>query len=190
MNVPNADEAPPARRFWSLALVPLAGLVGIALLAHHSPHPNRLQQSLDSFRDEKGPLLSVSPYMSDLIILRNDLLSSIGRQQPMNFTLAQERLVFDCLHGPVDERSQSEALDVLKLAIRAGFLTAPQTHEANEACFSILSRTPPPMVRLEAARFLDYSKDPRRIAALDILQNDPDPKIQTAAEKGLAAIAP
>lgn len=108
----------------------------------------------------------------------------------MNFTPAQERLVFDCLHGPEDERSQSEALDVLKLAARAGFLTAAQTHEANEACFSVLSRTPQPMVRLQAARFLNYSKDPRRIAALRILRHDPDPKIQASAKKGLGAITP
>jgi hypothetical protein len=190
MNIPNADDAPPARRFWLLALVPLSALAGIALLAHHSPHPNRLQQSLDSFQDDGAAPIGVSPHMADLIILRNDLLGSTRQQQPRKLSPAQDRLVIDCLQGPVDESSQSEALDVLKLAARAGFLTPSQTHEANEECFSILRRTPPPMVRLEAARFLGYSKDPRRIAALDILRNDPDPKIQGAAKKGLTKIKP
>lgn len=127
--------------------------------------------------------------MADVLILRNDLLRSIGRRQPMRLSPAQERLLIDCLKGPVDERSQSEALDVLTLAQRARVLSPTQVDNAIDACLTILSRTPPPMVRLEGARFLWHSKTPRGIAALRLLLNDPAPKIRDAAKQGLAEIS-
>jgi len=51
---------------------------------------------------------------------------------------------------------------------------------------SVLARTPPPMVRLEGARFLSHSKDSKGIGALRLLRNDPAPKIREAALYSLA----
>ena len=108
----------------------------------------------------------------------------------MTLSPAQDRLLITCLNGPVDESSQSEALDALALAQRAGFLTLPQVQTAEETCLSVLSRMPPPMVRLEGARFLAHKKDPKSIAALRRLLNDPVPKIRDSAKLGLTEIRP
>lgn len=128
--------------------------------------------------------------MGDMIIVRNDILRSMERRQPMRLSPAKERLLIDCLRGPGDELSQSEALDALMLAQQAGYLSPPQVQEADEACLSLLRRMPPPMVRLEGARFLSHKKDSRSIAALRLLLNDPNPKIQDAAKQGLTEIHP
>lgn len=104
----------------------------------------------------------------------------------MRLSPAQARQAIACLNGPVDELSQSEALDVLAMAQRSGSLPSAQTREATEVCVSVLSRTPPPLVRLEGARFLSHSRNPAGIGALRRLLDDPVPKIREAATRSLA----
>ncbi len=120
-----------------------------------------------------------------MIVLKNSVQRAIVRGQPRHLSPTQARQAIACLNGPVDELSQSEALDVLGLARRTGFLSSDQTQAATAACVSILSRTPPPMVRLEGARFLSHSKDAESTGALRLLLNDPAPNIREAAMQGL-----
>ncbi len=190
MDDPKVESVPrePPRRFWPFAIVLLAALAWAGLTAPNAPLHPRWQQSLDAFRDagSEGAGTGHNPQMADMMILRNDFRLSIARRQRMRLSPSQARRLIACLNGPVDELSQSEALDALTLAQRAGFLSPAQAHEAVGTCLAVLSRTPPPMVRLEGARFLSHSKDPRGIAALRLLLNDPIPKIRDAAKQSLA----
>ena len=182
----------PFRRFWLFALVPAAVLVwgGFGLQLPSPQNPWR--QRLAAFRAEAGadPPVGYSLFMSDVMIVRNSILRSMTRHEPIRLSAAQDRLLSDCLNGPVDERSQSEALDVLLLAQRAGGLSPAEARIAEEECVNVLSRTPAPMVRLEGARFLAHSKSPRAIAALRRLQNDPISKIRDAANQARRTSVP
>ena len=180
----------PLRSFLPFVLVPLAVLAGAGILGHLTSHQHPWRQKLEALRADAGTdtPLGESLLMSDVMVVRNDLLASMKRRQPRSLSPAQERLLTDCLQGPTDERSQSEALDALILAQRAGVLTPKQSQNALEECLTLLSRKPPYMVRLEGARFLSHSKSPKRIPSLRLLLNDPDPKIRAAAEQGLAQL--
>ena len=188
MNDPKVEAIPSSRRLWPFAAVLLIALAWGGLAAYHAPQRPPWQKSLDKFRasGDGGTGEEPNTRMSDMIILKNSVQRSIMRGQPMRFSPVQTRQAIACLNGPVDELSQSEALDVLTMARRSGFLSPAQIREVTEVCVSVLARTPPPMVRLEGARFLSHSKDPKGIGALRLLRNDPAPKIREAALYSLA----
>ena len=188
MNDPKVEAIPSRRRLWPFAAVLLIVLAWGGYAAYHAPQRPPWQEGLDKFRasGDGGTGEEPNTRMSDMIILKNSVQRPIMRGQPMRFSLAQSRQAIACLNGPIDELSQSEALDVLTMARRSGFLSAAQTHEATQVCVSVLARTPPPMVRLEGARFLSHSKDSKGIGALRLLRNDPVPKIRKAALDSLA----
>ncbi len=188
MSDPKVESIPSTRRFWPFAAVLLVALGWGGLAAYHAPHQPPWQKKLDEFRASGTEGVDEKPnrHMSDMIILKNSLQRSIMQGKPTRLSPTQVHQAIACLNGPVEELSQSEALDVLTMARRSGSLSSAQTREATEVCLSVLSRIPPPLVRLEGARFLSHSKDPADIGALRHLLDDPNPKIRDAATRGLA----
>ena len=188
MNDSKVESVPSTRRLWPFAAVLLVALTWGGFVAYHAPHQPPWQKRLDDFRASGAEGMGEEPnrQMSDMMLIRNGLLRSITRRQPVYLSPAQARQALACLNGPGDELSRSEALDVLNMARQAGSLSPAQTQEATEVCVSVLDRTPPPMVRLEGARFLSHSKYPAGVGALRILLNDPVPKIRDAAIRSLA----
>lgn len=179
------DERPassPARR-----RLPLLGLPVLAVLvwivAAHSPHGFR--QALDEFRGDAPADPGPNRAMADALLLRRDLLLHPGRQ----FSLVQSRRLVGIAAGPINDQSQSEALDVLSLAQRAHALSPPQVRDAEGAALQALRGTPGPMVRLESARLLGHLGNPADAPALSTLQEDPDPKVREAAGEALVWIA-
>ena len=196
METPNDDfrpvclPRPPQRHLRLLVVVPVVVLAWVAFTMYHNPQENRWQQKLDAFRagENATSVLGWSPHMSDVMIVRDKVLHSMIARRPWKLSSAQEDLLIGCLNGATDERSQSEALDAYSLAARAGYLSPAQADRAIMACLKLLDRMPPPMVRLEGARFLGSAKASRGIPALQRLQSDPLPKVRVAARQGLAQI--
>lgn len=184
------DERPASsslrRRLPLLGLPVLAALVWA--VAVHSPHeisPHGVRQALGEFRGDAPADSGPNRGMADALLLRRDLLMHPGRK----FSLAQSRRLVSIAAGPINEESQSEALDVLGLAQQAHALSPPQMREAEEAALQALRGSPAPMVRLESARLLGHLDNPADIPALSALQEDRDPKVREAASEALAWIA-
>ena len=123
--------------------------------------------------------------MADALILRRDLLMHPGRK----FSLLQSRRLVGIAAGPVNDQSQSEALDVLSLAQRAHALSPLQEHEAEGAALQALRGSPGPMVRLESVRLLSHLGNSADAPALSALSGDSDPKVREAAGAALVWIA-
>ena len=179
------DERPassPVRRW-----LPLLGLTVLAVLvwavAAHSPHG--LRRALGEFRGDSPADPGPNRAMADALLLRRDLMMHPGRK----FSPDQSRRLVGIAAGPINDQSQSEALDVLSLAQRAHALSPSQEHEAKEAALQALRGSPGPMVRLESARLLGHLGHPADAPALSALQADPDPKVREAAGEALVWIA-
>ncbi len=178
------DERPapsPARRRLPLLGLPvLAVLVWIA--AAHSP-PGI--QAVEELRGNVPTDTSANQPMAEALLIRRDLLMHPG----VTLSLTQGRRLVGFVGSPINEESQSEALDVLGLALRAGALSAPQARDANTAALEVLRGSPAPMVRLESARLLGHLKTLADAPVLAALQHDSDPKVRQAAEEGLNRLA-
>ncbi len=177
------DERPPAsparRRLRLLALPVLAGLAWLGVAAAHAPHG--AAQKLREFRGEAPAEAELNPAMSDALAIRRSFLLHPGA----SLLPAQGRRLVEIVRGPVNEQSQSEALDVLGLTLRAHALSAAQSRQAQDAALAVLQTNPGPMVRLESARLLGHLGGPAVRPALTTLSADPDPKVQNAARRGL-----
>ena len=179
------DERPaasPMRR-----RLPLLGLPVLALLvwavATHGLHGVR--HALGEFRGDAPADPGPNRAMADALLLRRSLLVSPGRK----FTPAQSGRLVSIAAGPMNDQSQSEALDVLSLAQRAHALSPLQGRDAEGAALQALRGSPGPMVRLESARLLGHLGNPADAPALSALQGDGDPKVRQAAGEALAHIA-
>lgn len=103
-------------------------------------------------------------------------------------SVAQSAGLVRLINSPINDQSQSEALDVLSLALRANDLPPEQARQAQQATLRLLEHSPGPMVRLESARFLGHLGGSRGTDALRSLQNDADPKVRQAAGEALARV--
>ncbi len=173
-------SSPTRRRLPLLGLPVLALLIWIA--AAHSPHG--LRQALREFRGDSSADPGPNRAMADALLLRRDLLMHPGRK----FSPAQSRRLIAIAAGPINDQSQSEALDVLSLAQRAHALSPPQEYQAEGAALQALRVAPGPMVRLESARLLGHLGHPAGAPALSALQGDSDPKVREAAGEALVRI--
>ena len=153
------------------------------MVAAHSPHG--IRRALAEFRGEAPADFGPNRAMAEALLLRRDLLMHPGRQ----FSPAQSRRLVGIAAGPINDQSQSEAVDVLSLAQRAHALSPSQEHEAEEAALQALRGSPGPMVRLESARLLGHLGHPADAPALSALQADLDPKVREAAGEALVWIA-
>lgn len=172
---------PPARRRpWLLLLPVLAGLAGLGVLSAHSPHG--AAQTLREFRGEAPADSGPNPAMADALDIRRSLILHPG----VKLTPVQHRRLVAIVSSPVNEQSQSEALDVLCLAHRGHTLSPPQSAQAQDAALAVLKTSPGPMVRLESVRLLGHLGSVRNIPALTLLLNDPDPKVHEATKEALA----
>ena len=171
---------PPARRLlWLLVLPVLAGLAGLGVLSAHSPHG--AAQTLREFRGEASADSGPNPAMADALEIRRSLILHPG----VKLTPVQHSRLVAIVSSPVNEQSQSEALDVLCLAHRGHTLSPPQSAQAQDAALAVLKTSPGPMVRLESARLLGHLGSARNIPALTLLAKDADPKVQDAARQAL-----
>ena len=118
----------------------------------------------------------------ELLNQRFDLILHPG----VKLSRAQHSRLVAIVGSPVNEQSQSEALDVLSLAHRAHLLSPPQSAQAQDAALAVLQTSPGPMVRLESARLLGHLGSAASVPALTLLLADPDPKVQDAARQALA----
>jgi hypothetical protein len=172
---------PPISRRWLLLPV-LAALAWAGLTA--TLHPHAWQQGLQKLRGEAqadpGPNRSMD---TSLTIRRLILLHQVTK-----LSAGQSAALIGLVASPRDDRSQSEALDVLGLAQRANALPAAQAQKALAATLLVLGGSPGPMVRLESARLLGHLGNPSSIPALLALQRDSDPKVQSAASDALARV--
>ena len=179
------DERPASsltrRRLPLLGLPVLAGLVWI--VAVHSPHG--VTQTLREFRGDTSLDPGPNKPMADALVIRRELLRHPG----LALSPAQCRTLVGYVGSPVNEQSQSEALDVLSMADRARALSAAQARDAEEAALQVLGSSPGPMVRLEAARLLGHLGSAAGVPALTALQQDGDPKVRQAAGEALARLA-
>ena len=180
MTVFNDRPALPASRRKRLLGLPLIiALVWAGLALHHSSWHQALTGRSGASADS-GPSRSMD---SSLQIRRFLLL----HRRP-KLSLGQSEALVASVGSPVDDQSQSEALDVLSLALRAHALSTAQAQAAQSAAIQVLRCSPGPMVRLESARLLGHLAAPGGIPALLILQRDSDPKIQSAARTALVRI--
>ena len=179
------DERPPTpnlvrRRLRLLVLPLLAGLAGLGILAAHSPHGP--SEALREFRGEAPADPGPNRAMADALTVRRDLLMHPG----VKLSPAHQGQLVAIVGSPVNDQSQSEALDVLSLAQRAHALSAAQSAQAQDAALAVLKTSPGPMVRLESARLLGHLGGGASIPALTRLLGDADPKVQDAAREALA----
>ncbi len=172
-------SAPTPHRAWLLALPVLVGLIWLGVLAVHAPHG--LSQTLKELRGEPPADAGSNPAMADALDIRRGLILHPGER----LSPAQSRRLVRIIGAPVNEQSQSEALDVLGLAQRAHALSPSQSQAAQAATLSVLQTSPGPMVRLESARFLGHIGGAASVPALTVLLDDPDPKVQAAARQAL-----
>ena len=172
---------PPSRRRLRLLVLPaLAALAGLGVLLAHSPHGPA--QTLRDFRGESPAEPGPNWAMSDALTVRRDLILHPG----VKLSRAQHSRLVTIVGSPINEQSQSEALDVLSLAHRAHLLSPPQSAQAQDAALAVLQTSPGPMVRLESARLLGHLGSAASVPALTLLLADPDPKVQDAARQALA----
>ena len=177
------DERPsPTRRRLPLLGIPVLAVL-IWIIAAHSPHGVR--QTLREFRGDTVLDPGPNKPMAEALIIRRDLLRHPG----VALSPDQCRTLVGYVGSPVNEQSQSEALDVLSMANRARALSAAQARDAEEAALQVLGGSPGPMVRLEAARLLGHLGSAAGIPALTALRQDGDPKVRQAATEALARIA-
>ena len=180
------DERPalsPIRRPWLLLLPVLAVLVWFAVTAARSPE--HLHRQLAEFRGDV-PADTVSDHsVSNALLIRRGLLEHPG----IALSRAQSGLLVTMIGAPVNDQSQSEALDVLSLAQRNNALPTLQARSAQAATLLVLRSSPGPMVRLESARFLGHLGDADSVPALTLLQQDSEPKVRQAAAEALARIS-
>ena len=166
--------------------LPLLGLPVLAVLvwavAAHSPHG--IRQALGEFRGDAPADPDPNRAMADALLLRRSLLVYPGRK----LTPAQSGRLIAIAAGPINDQSQSEALDVLSLAQRANALSPLQVRDAEGAALQALRGSPGLMVRLESARLLGHLGSPANVPALLALQGDSDPKVRQAAGEALARI--
>ena len=180
-----APLTPDRRKYWLLGLPVFAAMIWISLARTDQPHQWR--QALHEFRGDASPDPGPNRPMADALQTRQFLL----RSPHSKLTLTQSNLLTGLINSPVNDLSQSEALDVLNMAQRANALSPGQVRDAQEATFAVLNQSPGPMVRLESARFLGHlgnkgARDGRGKAALTLLEGDTDPKIRQAAHLALA----
>lgn len=181
MTVFDERSSPTRRRLPLLGLPVLAVLIWI--VAAHSPHGVR--QTLREFRGDTVLDPGPNKPMAEALVIRHELLRHPG----MTLSPAQSRTLVGYVGSPVNEQSQSEALDVLSLAGRARALSVAQVQDAEEAALQVLGGSPGPMVRLEAARLLGHLGSLTGVPALTALQKDNDPKVRLAAAEALTRIA-
>ena len=179
------DERPPTpnptRRHLRLLVLPLlAGLAGLGVLAAHSPHGP--SEALREFRGEAPADTGPNRAMASALIIRRGLLLHPGAK----LSPAHHGQLVAIVGSPINDQSQSEALDVLSLAHRAHALSASQSASAQDAALAVLKTSPGPMVRLESARLLGHLGSAASIPALTLLLSDADPKVQDAARQALA----
>lgn len=176
-------SSPTFRRLRLLALPVLAGLAGFGILAAHSPHSlPKVPAMLQELRGEAPAETGSGQAMADTLGIRRGLILHPG----VKLSPAQSGTLVQIVGGPVNEQSQSEALDVLSLAQRARALSPPQSQQAQDAALRVLQTSPGPMVRLESARLLGHIGGSGGVSALTALSLDGDPKIQEAARQALA----
>ena len=179
------DERPApslTRRRLPLLGLPVLGVL-VWIIAAHSPHG--VKQAIKDFREDAPADTTSNHSMAEALLIRRDLLLHPGR----TLNPAQGRRLVGLVSSPVNDQSQSEALDVLGLAQRAHALPAPQARDAEAAALQVLRDSPGPMVRLESARFFGHLGSPADTAALTALQQDSDPKVREAAGDALARLA-
>ncbi len=165
-----------------IALPILAGLVWAGLAWF--PHPHRLQQTLQEFRGEAPVDPGPDRSMDSSLTIRRFLLTHTSPK----LSLRQGSTLIASAAGPPNDQAQSEALDVLSLALRAHALSSAQTQQAQEAAILVLQNHPGPMVRLESARLLGHLGDRSSTPALLALQQDNDPKVRDAAGEALTRV--
>jgi hypothetical protein len=175
-----AALTPDRRKYWLLALPLLAALLW-AGLTHQPP---KWQRALHEFRGDISTDPGPNRSMSSALRVRQSLLL----HPQSKLTLAQSTLLVSLINNPVNELSQSEALDVLSLAQRANALSPMQAQKAEDATLLVLRSSPGAMVRLESARFLGHLGNTGSIPALTTLGRDSDPKVQSAARIALARV--
>lgn len=176
------ERSSPTRRRLPLLALPIIALLLWSVAAHL---PHGVKQTLREFRGDTALDPGPNKPMAEALIIRRDLLRHPG----MTLSPAQSRTLVGYVGSPVNEQSQSEALDVLSLAGRARALSAAQVRDAEEAALQVLGGSPGPMVRLEAARLLGHLGSSTGVPALTALQKDSDPKVRQAAAEALARIA-
>ncbi len=174
--------SPPNSRRWLLVLPVLAAFAWGGLTA--TQHPLAWQQGLQKLRGEAPADAGPNHSMDESLTIRRLLLL----HQVTKLSAGQSAALIGLIASPVDDQSQSEALDVLGLAQRANALPAAQAQQALAATLRGLGRNPGPMVRLESARLLGHLGSPSSIPALLALQRDSDPKVQSAAGDALARV--
>ena len=184
--LPPPPSPPPRRRLWLLGLPVLIALLWLGRTASHKPQ--QLQQALHEFRGDTsadtGTDVGPNNPMASALKVRQFLFLHPGTK----LTLAQSATLVRMVNSPVNDLSQSEALDVLSLAQRADALSPAQVQQAQQATLRVLSRTPGAMVRLEGARFLGHLGNPQGASALTVLGHDDDPKVRQAAGQALARL--
>lgn len=179
------DERPassPTRRRLPLLGLPVLALL-VWMIAAQGPHG--IRQTLGEIRGDAPADPGPNRAMADALLLRRSLLVYPGRK----FTSAQSGRLVGIAAGPMNDESQSEALDVLSLAQRAHALSPLQVRAAEGAALQALRGSPGPMVRLESARLLGHLGNPADAPALTALQGDGDPKVRQAAGEALARLA-
>ncbi|MGI4790675.1 MAG: hypothetical protein ACRYFS_17715 [Janthinobacterium lividum] len=175
--------SPVSRR--RLRLPGLAVLIALALIGLKASHQTHiLRQKMQEFQgdtvSEPGPDHS----MASALKARQSLLS----HPTLKLSTTQISQMVTLVNSPVDDVSQSEALDVLSLAQRANELSSAQIRTAQDATLLVLTHSPGMMVRLESARFLGHLGGTRGVFALTALQSDLDPRVRQAAHDSLTQI--